>query len=749
MADPTRSQEPLAPVESRQQEQQEAQQQNTPVHSPTSPSSSFPHRQSQQSHSPSYQHLQDPRQPQHPRPHQFAHSNMQQPYYRPPGPGGGPHSHGAFDMHGMAQSLPQADYRQQQQYGAAGNRAGPRSYAMGPGASLSAHYNTHPGGPAPAQQGFYLPHQPPMMGQHYYGTGPVPATAPRHAGGTGGYGYYAGQAPSSTGYYYRHPGQYVHQPQHQHHQPVAHPQGGMPGGGMPGGSAPGIYTPAPNAPRRPSQPVVVTSNPLADGLKSSPNIDKAPRPVYGQSQPTSVVRGPPRKPKQSGHAIWIGNLPPQTNLMSLVHHVCQQTDGLESLFLISKSNCAFANYPDEERCLAAQQKLNDTSYMSVRLVSRLRKTPVEGAQSSMSPTKPTALSTATSTGSSPPQGDEKTADEGEEASRAKTLTADERRSDDAPAAPKKPPTQTSVIVDGSGKSGAPRRPAGYETDRAAAAAIPTIPATTIVSPATKSDRYFILKSLTVEDLELSVRTGIWATQSHNEETLNDAFKSCQNVYLVFSANKSGEYFGYARMTSEINQDPAAAIAFAPTSQSFSEVDLPKAIPTDATETTPRGRIIDDSARGTIFWEAQRDDADEESEENKKEEGSYGADGAEFADGVDGVDGVDTVDGVDGTDKTGGADGVDGDVRAGTTDAIDGTDGVDGADGDDPKVWGKPFQLEWLSTTRLPFYRTRGMRNPLNANREIKIARDGTEVDPAVGRKLTSFFHQSTLSASNT
>jgi hypothetical protein len=40
----------------------------------------------------------------------------------------------------------------------------------------------------------------------------------------------------------------------------------------------------------------------------------------------------------------------------------------------------------------------------------------------------------------------------------------------------------------------------------------------------QKDRFFVLKSLTVEDLELSVRTNIWATQSHNEEILNSAYK---------------------------------------------------------------------------------------------------------------------------------------------------------------------------------------------------------------------------------
>ncbi len=39
-----------------------------------------------------------------------------------------------------------------------------------------------------------------------------------------------------------------------------------------------------------------------------------------------------------------------------------------------------------------------------------------------------------------------------------------------------------------------------------------------------TDKYFIMKSLTVEDMELSVRNGIWATQAHNEEALNKAFE---------------------------------------------------------------------------------------------------------------------------------------------------------------------------------------------------------------------------------
>lgn len=142
------------------------------------------------------------------------------------------------------------------------------------------------------------------------------------------------------------------------------------------------------------------------------------------------------------------------------------------------------------------------------------------------------------------------------------------------------------------------------------------------------------------------------------------------------------------MTSQIDNDPAAAIEFAPKTQVASELDLPKAIPTEANEHTPRGKIMDDSARGSIFWEAELDEPDRGSETCS-----------------------DTSS-----------------VKSGSPD-------------ESGQTWGKPFKLEWLSTTRLPFYRTRGLRNPWNANREVKIARDGTELEPSVGRRLIGTFNR--------
>jgi RNA recognition motif. (a.k.a. RRM, RBD, or RNP domain) len=61
-----------------------------------------------------------------------------------------------------------------------------------------------------------------------------------------------------------------------------------------------------------------------------------------------AIRGPPRKPRQSGHALWVGNLPHNTQLQELIDFFA--LDGLESIFLIRKSNCAFVNYSTQHTC---------------------------------------------------------------------------------------------------------------------------------------------------------------------------------------------------------------------------------------------------------------------------------------------------------------------------------------------------------------------------------------------------------------
>jgi hypothetical protein len=143
------------------------------------------------------------------------------------------------------------------------------------------------------------------------------------------------------------------------------------------------------------------------------------------------------------------------------------------------------------------------------------------------------------------------------------------------------------------------------------------------------------------------------------------------------------------MISPILEDGSQLIGSTPKPDNILDApDVPKSIPTPATEWAPRGKIIDDSARGTIFWEAELSETEAEEELPEKEQQQ--------------------------------------------------------PEGDTPAVaqsWGKPFKIQWLSTNRLPFYRTRGLRNPWNANREVKIARDGTELEPSVGDRLVQMFHR--------
>lgn len=225
------------------------------------------------------------------------------------------------------------------------------------------------------------------------------------------------------------------------------------------------------------------------------------------------------------------------------------------------------------------------------------------------------------------------------------------------------------------------------------------------------DRYFILKSLTKEDLAWSVANKVWATQPHNESILNEAFKvrfsmfkwltfqNAQNVYLIFSVNKSGEFFGYARMASEINNaadNEKIEVGDQSDTHDISKSPVPllagpKTTVTPRTNSAPRGKIFEDDVRGTVFWEVA-DSSEDEDTESPGDQGSKGE-----------------------------------------------------------KKWGNPFKVEWIKwyatsslklmarDASLQFQRTRTLRNPWNGNREIKISRDGTEIEPTVGARLLKEF----------
>lgn len=131
----------------------------------------------------------------------------------------------------------------------------------------------------------------------------------------------------------------------------------------------------------------------------------------------------------------------------------------------------------------------------------------------------------------------------------------------------------------------------------------------------------------------------------------------------------------------------------PNTSTTAPVDSSITIPTPATEHAPKGYIIDDS-RGTIFWEAESDEIAQMTRDPEDE-------GA-------------------------------------TTETTESD--AEQQQQQQQQNLGHPFKVQWLSTEKLPFHRARGLRNILNQNREVKIARDGTPIEPSTGRKLINLFH---------
>ena len=130
------------------------------------------------------------------------------------------------------------------------------------------------------------------------------------------------------------------------------------------------------------------------------------------------------------------------------------------------------------------------------------------------------------------------------------------------------------------------------------------------------------------------------------------------------------------------------------------MDMPEIVFTASTECAPEGAIFIDASRGTIFWEAEIASQDNSSPKSSLETDDPTSD-----------------------DKP--------------------------AEPASDKEWnlGCPFEIKWISTTRLPFYLTKGLKNPWNANRDVKIARDGTELEPNVGIRMLELFDQAKPPAS--
>ena len=269
-----------------------------------------------------------------------------------------------------------------------------------------------------------------------------------------------------------------------------------------------------------------------------------------------------------------------------------------------------------------------------------------------------------------------------------------------------------------------------------------------------------------------METGIWATQRHNEEILDQAFRTSKEVYLIFGANKSGEFYGYARhvnfifhqsytyvnrmsgpicrdrqrvswasrspqsSTSRSSQSSLAGQGKGETYFPPSDLRLVEDSPVPEAATSPETKGICRHSAPAMLGEAyellqvnavkkfsldqgiQKKDfhldndatqlamRHQEVPPNVKSQPRGGRSGS-------------SLESVDEAEEK--------EIKMEVGSQPDGHKGVD--------TWGDSFAVEWLSTTRLPFHRTRDLRNPWNHDREIKVSRDGTELETRMGERL--------------
>jgi len=260
---------------------------------------------------------------------------------------------------------------------------------------------------------------------------------------------------------------------------------------------------------------------------------------------------------RSDWVMWVGNVPSDATNDELREFFDQplpllsptQTEppkdlqqvygGVSTVFVISRSNCAFINFESEAHLQAATARFNGhpirpQNPLCPRLVCRVR----ERIDVLMA-------------GVGAQRGN------GTHVKWVKEQQAQVRRGQTAVDWPKDTPRPSSPLSvssdDAQAAEGVSRSPSVASTN--SDFLIRFFP-----------QRYFILKSLTQvkypvpprrdhfkftrcwqDDLDLSVQKNVWATQHHNEEVLNQAYRTSKDVFLIFSVNKSGEFYGYARL----------------------------------------------------------------------------------------------------------------------------------------------------------------------------------------------------------
>ncbi|KAF7348134.1 Yt521-b-like splicing protein [Mycena sanguinolenta] len=568
--------------------------------------------------------------------------------------------------------------------------------------------------------------------------------------------------------------------------------------------------PQPDGGEYPGSPTSPTYAPPSTPSSSS----SAPSPVHtGRDRPIVRRAYHPNPPAhRSDWVMWAGNVPSDAVHDELWRFFTQPLDGesatasssntvddggsergrngVGSIFLISRSSCAFVNYETEADLHAAIARFNGVPLRAdprcPRLVCRVRRKD-DDLRAGVGGQRGSGMHTRWVKAKQKAQDD---------SGSSMTSSASE------PGTPSSgshslEPGFSALSIGSSDDEGAPSRPPPRPHAGGSSSSGSHASTNSSLLRQYFPQRYFILKSLTQDDLDKSVHTGVWATQKHNEGVLDRAFRTSKDVFLIFSVNKSGEFYGYARMAGSIGQVDGGRVTWARRDSTASNTsgrgapmasksvplfgaagtagDLPSPQPEQPLLSSnrlvgespqpfePSGTPLQPSTQGAHTAPAvlgrphrnisvssgykgpsasldqgvgisQRRDieldenapframrsspaagetsaAAEGHSQQKRRESIGSAAGAH-------VSGLGSVEEEPGTSVEGAV-----------------TDRVGNVEQPRDESWGENFKLQWLCTERLPFQRTRQLRNPWNHDREIKVSRDGTELEPSVGQAL--------------
>lgn len=511
----------------------------------------------------------------------------------------------------------------------------------------------------------------------------------------------------------------------------------------------------PQPTRRPTNQSI--GSPLNEAMRevTTPSPTTSPSGKNKHQERRSYHPNPPAH--RSDWVMWAGNVPSDVTHDELREFFNQpltplspkQTEpskdsqqvcgGVSTVFLISRSNCAFVNFESEAQLEAATVRFNGQpirpdDQRCPRLVCRVRRME-DDLMAGVGAQRGSAVHI-----------------KWVKEQKAKV----QREQADTVGSPKdvaRPSSPLSVSHDDSRGTGEGH---GSNLSRSASVASTNSDILTRYFP----QRYFILKSLTQHDLDLSVQQNVWATQRHNEEILDQAYRTSEDVFLIFSVNKSGEFYGYARMTGLASQDEigvpwaSATGSTAPPSSvsSLSEMSGAYVSPDDTgakrqdpfyiipvdrqttddprnsykrlTNSMPRRSTslprtvvpVQATSSGLSF------DALSHALESRPARGTRKRESA----GHNTIP-VHILVGREVSEPDLGD-------RAKPVFEVP-FEGRDTRDDDTGSGWGRPFRIEWIRTYNLPFFRTRHLRNPWNHGREVKVSRDGTELEPAIGQQL--------------